>query len=85
MKQILLELPDEIAEELERVAPARRRARSAFLRDAVRKALDEVAEAKMAAAYRAQPDDLEPRYFHPDEWEPSPAAPPARPARRRRR
>jgi Arc/MetJ-type ribon-helix-helix transcriptional regulator len=69
MKQVLLELPDELAEELEQVAPGRERKRSAFLREAVRKALDEVAEERMAAAYREQPDDTEPAYLDPEAWE----------------
>jgi predicted transcriptional regulator len=82
MKQVLLELPDELAEELEQVAPGRERKRSAFLREAVRKALDEVAEARMAAAYREQPDDAEPAYLDPEAWEPRPAARPRKTKRR---
>lgn len=68
MKQILLELPDETAAELEQVAPARARQRSDFLRRAVREALDRAAEERMKAAYRAQPD-AEPVYLDPDAWE----------------
>ena len=80
MKQILLELQDETAAELERVAPGRARQRSAFLRAAVRQALDRAAEERMAAAYRAQPDDAEPAYLDPTAWQPreSPARPKAR-------
>ena len=82
MKQLLLELPDEIADELERVAPGRARQRSAFLRLAVRQALDRVAEERMAAAYRAQPDVSEPAYLDPSAWEPREAK---RPTRARKR
>ncbi len=70
MKQVILELPDETAAELERVAPGRARQRSAFLRAAVRQALDAAAESRMAAAYRAQPDDSEPVYLDPAAWQP---------------
>ena len=70
MKQVILELSDETAAELERVAPGRARQRSAFLRTAVRLALDKAAEERMAAAYRAQPDDSEPAYLDPEAWQP---------------
>ncbi len=70
MKQVILELPDETAAELERVAPGRARQRSAFLRAAIRQALDRAAEERMAVAYRAQPDDSEPAYLDPEAWQP---------------
>lgn len=70
MKQVILELSDETAAELERVAPGRARQRSAFLRAAIRQALDRAAEERMAVAYRAQPDDSEPAYLDPEAWQP---------------
>lgn len=70
MKQVLLELHDETAAELELVAPGHARQRSAFLRAAIRQALDRAAEERMAAAYRAQPDDAEPAYLDPAAWQP---------------
>lgn len=70
MKQLILEVSDETAVELELVAPGRARQRSAFLRAAVRQALDVAAEERMAAAYRAQPDGQEPCYFDPEAWQP---------------
>lgn len=69
MKQVILELSEETAAELERVAPGRARQRSAFLRAAVRRALDAAAEERMAEAYRAQPDAAEPAYFEPAVWQ----------------
>lgn len=58
-------------EELERVAPSRARRRSAFIRAALRQALDAAAERRMAEAYRKQPDDREPAYFDSAAWDES--------------
>jgi hypothetical protein len=68
MKQILIGLDDETARRLEEVAPGKARMRSRFIRDAIRRSLDAVAEARMAEAYRADPDD-EPAHLDPVEWE----------------
>jgi predicted transcriptional regulator len=73
VKQLIVELDEPLARELERVAPARSRRRSSFVRTALRRALDEVAEARMAEAYEAQPD-AEPAPFDPRVWEPGAAA-----------
>ena len=81
MKQLIVEVDEPLARELERVAPARSRRRSAFVRTALRRALDELAEARMAEAYRTQPD-VEPAHFDPRLWN---AAPAPRPSKRRRR
>lgn len=67
--QLIVELDEPLAQALERVAPARSRSRSAFVRAALRRALDELAEARMAEAYKAQPD-VEPAHFDPRVWEP---------------
>jgi hypothetical protein len=64
-----VELDESLVRELERVAPARSRRRSAFVRSALRRALDQAADARMTAAYRAQPD-AEPAHFDPRVWEP---------------
>ncbi len=71
MKQILVELDDELAQALQKVAASR--GRSQFVRDAIRKALWEREEARTAAAYRAQPDSGEPAYVDPEVWEKQPA------------
>ena len=66
-RQIIVELDEGTAEELERVAP---RKRSEFVRRALRQALDAEAERRMADAYRRQPDDGEPERIDPGAWEP---------------
>ena len=83
MNQILVELDDELARALQKVAPAQSRKRSQFVRDAIRKALWEQAEVRTAAAYRTQPDSTEPAYVDPEVWEQSPR--PIGKASRRRR
>lgn len=78
MKQVILDLDDAMAAELERIAPSRERKRSAFLRAAVRRAIDDVLERGTEAAYRRVPDSTEPWYFDKDEWAKGP-----RPRRKR--
>jgi predicted DNA-binding protein len=78
MKQLLIELDDRTAERLEQVAPSASRRRSAFVRAAIQRALDEVVEQQMAEAYRKSPDDVEPPYLDAAAWSP-------RKGRRRRR
>lgn len=73
-RQIILEIDNATARELEAVAPSRDRRRSEFLRRALRRALDEEAEVRMKEAYRRQPDDAAPVYFDPAGWEPAPTA-----------
>jgi predicted transcriptional regulator len=80
-RQLIVELDEPLARELEKVAPARSRRRSSFVRAALRRALDEAAEARMEEAYKAQPD-AEPAHFDPRVWEPGGAA--SRSRRRRR-
>lgn len=80
-KQLIVELDESLTRELDRVAPARSRQRSSFVRAALRRALDELAEARMTEAYRAQPD-VEPAHFDPRVWE---SETPPRASRRRRR
>lgn len=55
MKQVLIELDDRSARELERVAPAKLRMRAEFIRRAIRQALDAALERETEAAYRAKP------------------------------
>jgi hypothetical protein len=79
MKQVIVEITENMAAMLERVAPARSRRRSAFVREAIRRALDAELERLTAEAYRRMPQSLDPSYFDPAEWEPRPPR-----ARRRR-
>jgi Arc/MetJ-type ribon-helix-helix transcriptional regulator len=69
-RQIIVELDEGTARELERIAPSRARKRSEFVRHALRLALDAEAERRMADAYRQQPDDAEPELIDPGAWEP---------------
>ena len=80
-RQLIVELDEPLARELERAAPARSRRRSSFVRAALRRALDELADSRMTEAYKAQPD-VEPAHFDPRLWERG-AAP--KPSRRKRR
>lgn len=68
-RQVIVELDAATSAELERVAPARNRMRSEFIRAAIRRALDEAAEKNMADAYRRLPDGKAP-HFDAREWEP---------------
>ena len=67
VKQLIVELDEPLARDLERAAPAHLRRRSAFVRAALRRALDEVMEARMAQAYKDKPD-VEPAYFDARLW-----------------
>jgi predicted transcriptional regulator len=75
---MLIELDDEDAAKLERVAPGRSRRRSEFVRAAIRRALWELEEHATAAAYRRQPDSAD-EAFDATAWEGA-----SRPRRRRR-
>ena len=79
-KQVIVELDDATARELEAVAPSRARMRSDFVRRALRRALDAALEKRMAAAYGKRPDEAEVS-FDPETWE---ALPPSRSQKRRR-
>jgi metal-responsive CopG/Arc/MetJ family transcriptional regulator len=57
MKRILVELDDQTALELERVAPARSRQRSELIRRALHRALWDEQERKTRNAYRGSPDN----------------------------
>ena len=72
MKQLLIELEDDVAEKLEHVAPGRARRRSEFIRKAIRRALWELEEEATAEAYRKQPDSAADAYLDPAVWEPQP-------------
>ena len=79
-RQIIVEVDEGTAQELERIAPSRARKRSEFVRRALRQALDTEMERRMADAYRRQPDDAEPEMVDPEAW-----APRSAPTRRRLR
>jgi predicted transcriptional regulator len=74
MKQLLIEVDDEVAAKLEEVAPGRTRRRSEFIRNAIRRALWQIEEAATAEAYRRQPDSSADAYLDPRAWEARPRA-----------
>jgi predicted transcriptional regulator len=84
MKQLLIEIEDDVAERLEAVAPARSRRRSEFVRTAIRRALWELEERATAEAYKQQPDTVADAPFDPRTWE-APPKPRSEPRRRARR
>ena len=57
MKQILIELDDQSARDLERVAPTKKRMRAEFVRLAIRHALDIALDRTTEHAYRELPLD----------------------------
>jgi hypothetical protein len=67
MVQILVQLDEATARELEKVAPAASRQRSRFIRMAIQSALMQLQESKTREAYRRLPDD-EPAHFDPSVW-----------------
>ena len=71
MKQVLVEIDDQTAAELERVAPARSRQRSEFIRRALRRALWDEEERRTREAYLRSPDDASDVYTEPSAWEPA--------------
>jgi predicted transcriptional regulator len=77
MKQLLIELDDDVAARLEKVAPSRSRKRSEFIRSAIRRALWDLEEQATAEAYRRCPDSADDAFVDVRAWEP-------RTARRRR-
>ena len=82
MKQLLIEIDEDMATQLERVAPTRSRLRSEFIRAAIRRALWELEERATAQAYAGQPDSAKEAYLDAIVWEASPRSRP-RPRRRR--
>lgn len=85
MKQLLIQVDESLYARLEAVAPGKTRRRSAFIRDALLRALWALEEEKTAEAYRRQPDSAEEAYFDAGLWEDAaPALSPAKAARRTR-
>ena len=82
MKQLLIEIDEGMAAQLERVAPTRSRRRSEFIRSAIRRALWDLQERATAEAYARQPDSAREAYLDASVWE---ASPPSRARLRRRR
>jgi Arc/MetJ-type ribon-helix-helix transcriptional regulator len=69
MKQILIEIDADTAARLDKVAPARSRRRSEFIRNAIRRALWDMEERATERAYAAQPDSADDTYLDPAVWD----------------
>jgi hypothetical protein len=72
MKHMLIDLDPETAAKLEKVAPARSRRRSEFVRAAIRRALWELEERATRDAYVRQPQPAEEPSLDPAAWDPLP-------------
>ena len=57
MVQILVQLDDKLARDLNKVAPPKDRRRASFIRDAIQQALWTLEERAMALAYKKAPQD----------------------------
>ena len=66
---VLIHLDDDLARRLERVAPARDRQRSRFIREAILKALWDLEEKNTESAYRRSPQES--GFFEARAWEPA--------------
>ena len=64
MPSVLIQLDDATAKKLERIAPARKRKRAEFIREAVKEAIRNHEFARMREAYRLQPDSAD----EADDW-----------------
>jgi predicted transcriptional regulator len=69
MKQLIIELDSALARRLERVAPAKSRKRSEFVRAAIAAALDRALEAETREKY-LRVTDAGDEYFEPAAWKP---------------
>lgn len=72
MKQLVIEIEDDLAERLEEVAPSRSRRRSDFIRRAIRRAIWELEEKATAEAYARIPDRGDDVYVDASVWESPP-------------
>lgn len=68
MKSLLIEVDDEVADRLERIAPARSSRQAEFVRTAILKALEEAEELATAEVNGRHPDNPE-AAFDPSVWE----------------
>jgi hypothetical protein len=69
MKQILIELDDRCARDLERVAPSKKRLRAEFVRQAIRRAIDLALDRSTEHAYRVRPMSDEGEAFDLVGWD----------------
>lgn len=72
LQQVIVELDDRTIARLNRVAPPSARKRSEFIREAIRRALNERLEQDMERAYRQQPQQGTDLDVDPATWEAPP-------------
>lgn len=72
MQQVIIELDERTMARLNRVAPPSARKRSEFIREAIRRALNERLEQDMERAYREVPQDGVELDLDPATWEAAP-------------
>lgn len=70
MKQLLVEIDEQTFERLEKISPGRSRRRSAFVRAALLRAIEEHLERATEEAYRRIPDTSDDAWFDAATWEP---------------
>jgi predicted transcriptional regulator len=72
MRSILVQLDEPTYRALGKIAPAAKRRRSQFIREAVRKAILDAEEERIRQAYLAQPDSAEDAddWSSPEEYKP---------------
>jgi predicted transcriptional regulator len=69
MKVLRIEIDDNTMKRIDKLAPADSRERSAFIREAIQRALWEVEERQTQQAYARRPDSAEDAYFDAGVWE----------------
>lgn len=72
MQQVIVELDERTLERLNRVAPPSARKRSDFIREAIRRALNERLSEEMERAYLKQPQEAAEVDLDPATWEAPP-------------
>ena len=72
MRSILVQIDEPTYRALSKIAPAAKRRRSQFIREAVRKAILDAEEERIRQAYLAQPDSAEDAddWSSPEEYKP---------------
>jgi metal-responsive CopG/Arc/MetJ family transcriptional regulator len=71
MPQILVQFEKSTLDAIDRIAPAAKRRRAEFIREAVKEAIFRKEQAKMRAAYQHQPDSADDAdtWELPEEWD----------------
>jgi metal-responsive CopG/Arc/MetJ family transcriptional regulator len=70
MQKVLIQLEDSTLRAIDRIAPAAKRKRAEFIRNAVKDAIFRYEQERMREAYRRQPDSAQEAdsWDQPEEW-----------------